>query len=257
LNSERYFTPLFALLYLALIPLYAWAYESLPNQFFHATSKYEPNLVNDRKSLERKLELFLTRSVALTATRSRITRVRGLGIERDRVEIVVELRHELTGYDGFGKPMRNTVITTGNCLLLIPNEDIFNIDADPLRAIEVTVRRPTPPFIKEEPLLQQLFPPRTGVGRCGDDCGFLYIPWNLRDQLIAYDNALNGFPSNSTGNFERLLYLSAMTATTVGYGDIVPVTRTARLLVASEAVVEIILIGLFLNSLAVKARRAG
>jgi len=50
-----------------------------------------------------------------------------------------------------------------------------------------------------------------------------------------------------------MFYLSAMTATTVGYGDIVPVTRQARLLVAFEAILEIVIVGLFLNSLATRS----
>jgi len=41
-----------------------------------------------------------------------------------------------------------------------------------------------------------------------------------------------------------------MTITTVGYGDIVPITRQARMLLALEAILGIVLIGLFLNALA-------
>ena len=43
-----------------------------------------------------------------------------------------------------------------------------------------------------------------------------------------------------------------MTITTVGFGDIVPLTTLARLIVASEAILGIIIIGLFLNSIATK-----
>jgi hypothetical protein len=54
--------------------------------------------------------------------------------------------------------------------------------------------------------------------------------------------------------FIRMLYFSAITITTVGYGDIVPVTTRTRLLVAIEAVFGVVLIGLFLNSIAHEAR---
>ncbi|WP_366941208.1 potassium channel family protein [uncultured Kiloniella sp.] len=37
--------------------------------------------------------------------------------------------------------------------------------------------------------------------------------------------------------------------TTLGYGDIVPVTDTSRLLISLESILGIILIGLFLNSI--------
>ncbi|HET7463449.1 MAG TPA: potassium channel family protein [Longimicrobium sp.] len=58
--------------------------------------------------------------------------------------------------------------------------------------------------------------------------------------------------------FGRMLYLSAVTLTTVGYGDIVPLTDTARIAVACEAIFGIVLVGLFLNALAYEhqARRS-
>jgi voltage-gated potassium channel Kch len=54
-----------------------------------------------------------------------------------------------------------------------------------------------------------------------------------------------------------MLYFSAVTATTLGFGDIVPVTTYARILVTIEAVAEVSLIGLFLNSIAGAKGRNG
>lgn len=87
------------------------------------------------------------------------------------------------------------------------------------------------------------------------ECSLTILPDSLSKKLIAYSNALNGFPSYSRGNFERMFYLSAITITTVGYGDIVPITSKARLLISIEEIWGIILIGLFLNSLANKLFR--
>lgn len=50
----------------------------------------------------------------------------------------------------------------------------------------------------------------------------------------------------------RMVYFSAVTITTLGYGDIAPISATSRLLVTLESVLGIVLIGLFLNSLAPK-----
>jgi hypothetical protein len=47
-----------------------------------------------------------------------------------------------------------------------------------------------------------------------------------------------------------MVYFSAIVITTVGFGDIIPITNTARLLVALEAVLGIVLVGLFLNAVA-------
>lgn len=49
--------------------------------------------------------------------------------------------------------------------------------------------------------------------------------------------------------FIQSIYFSVITITTLGYGDISPVTETARILSAVEALSGIVLIGLFLNSL--------
>jgi voltage-gated potassium channel Kch len=61
---------------------------------------------------------------------------------------------------------------------------------------------------------------------------------------------MEGFPSAGTwDHFSRMLYLSASTITTLGFGDIVPITATARLLIAMESLMGIVLVGLFLNAL--------
>ena len=57
----------------------------------------------------------------------------------------------------------------------------------------------------------------------------------------------------NTGNHEKgfisSLYFSVITITTLGYGDILPIGKTSQLLTASESILGIIFIGLFLNSL--------
>jgi hypothetical protein len=77
-----------------------------------------------------------------------------------------------------------------------------------------------------------------------------YLELNAGDDaaLKSFWRSENGFPSSASGSFERMLYLSAMTITTVGYGDILPITTTARMLVASEAVLGVTVAGLFLGA---------
>ncbi len=72
------------------------------------------------------------------------------------------------------------------------------------------------------------------------------------EKLESFINTMNGIPSDMSGNYWRMFYFSSMTITTVGFGDIVPLTTLARLIVASEAILGIIIIGLFLNSIASK-----
>lgn len=55
--------------------------------------------------------------------------------------------------------------------------------------------------------------------------------------------------NNHESGFFSFFYFSVITITTLGYGDITPIGKFGQLLTASEALLGIILIGLFLNSL--------
>lgn len=54
----------------------------------------------------------------------------------------------------------------------------------------------------------------------------------------------------SLRSYLRMTYFSVVTITTLGYGDISPISNTARVLVALESIAGLVLIGLFLNALA-------
>ena len=93
--------------------------------------------------------------------------------------------------------------------------------------------------------------------RIGQD-GIYYqfaIPETLADRVQGVINASRGDATGIPGEFARMVYLSAITTTTVGYGDIVPITARARLFAASESIVGVILVGFFLNSVAARRSR--
>jgi hypothetical protein len=92
----------------------------------------------------------------------------------------------------------------------------------------------------------------------------LSLPENILPsiQLTPIDNAalsnyiqgMNGDPSLISAARIRYTYFSATTITTTGYGDIIPITKRARALAATEAVLGWIIAGLFLSSLAAGIR---
>ena len=84
---------------------------------------------------------------------------------------------------------------------------------------------------------------------------FIFVSKDLIERIYAYGKGLRGLPAEVNGNYWRMFYFSSATITTVGFGDIVPITTRARLLVTTEAILGVVIIGLFLNSLANSIKR--
>lgn len=83
-----------------------------------------------------------------------------------------------------------------------------------------------------------------------EDSEEILVPERLFRDVQNINSGYSGFPSNIRGQYWRMLYLSAGIASSNALGDIVPVTNQARLLVTTEAILGLIIIGLFLNALA-------
>jgi voltage-gated potassium channel Kch len=75
-------------------------------------------------------------------------------------------------------------------------------------------------------------------------------------RMRAFTAGFSGFPDRVSGVMGRMLYLSTITITTVGYGDIVPLSGLARFLVGLEATLGIVLLGLFISSLTVQQKKS-
>jgi hypothetical protein len=78
------------------------------------------------------------------------------------------------------------------------------------------------------------------------------VCWGAAEE-VSFQNLLAGWsgdPRALSGFGWRMAYFSATTITTVGFGDIVPITAVARALTGIEAIAGWVLAGLFLNSLA-------
>jgi Ion channel len=87
----------------------------------------------------------------------------------------------------------------------------------------------------------------------GKPTEYLRVRYQLGRELQAFAAAQEGEPTAAPNLFPRMLYFSATTITTLGIGDIQPITELARALVTAEAILGLVIIGLFLNALAVRA----
>lgn len=85
--------------------------------------------------------------------------------------------------------------------------------------------------------------------------GLLTLSVGVDRRLVRFFNSLQGDPSQASGDWMRMLYFSSTTLTTLGLGDVTPVSSAARLWVWLEAVGGIVLIGLFLGAITAGIRR--
>lgn len=75
----------------------------------------------------------------------------------------------------------------------------------------------------------------------------LKIPDDSLNLFYAYEKAINGFPEMLEDNFNRMLYFSFVTITSLGYGDVIPLSNSARIVVYTEVIIGLIFIGLLIS----------
>lgn len=246
-----------AFLYLALIPLAATVYWHLPAGSFHDQNLvFEGGLQGDRAALAGHLSYAIgTRSltqpwvaesepVALIPSSEYVSEIRSAVDGR----ILLQIQG---GYAG----VRKSPIVSGHFLVWVVTDpagylkvgDKVNIpvaDADSFSG--------APPAGGPAPPISILLPPPSTNTVAEADSGWLVLPSNWYEGLLRLQRADAGDPHYASGLWWRMAYFSAVTITTVGFGDIAPVTTQARVFVAAEAILGIIFVGLFLNALATR-----
>jgi len=249
----------YAMIYVALIPSFAaFYYFVLPSDFYHSTAQFEYGPMN--RAAERILQ-GLQGSIMEHFKEARGNSACGtwdldldtlktsrLGVEDGNVafSIYAHLRQRQGKFTGAEEytPLQlffslNSRIRTWEGKGLAP-VDHFEI---------VTKEGYQPAFegsLGSKDLIKCVFPASSEVPMAG----VIYIPGTLTADIVRFSEAKRGFPAQMSGQFVRMLYLSASTITTLGFGDIVPLTTSARLAVSVEAVLGIVMMGLFLNAIA-------
>ena len=92
-------------------------------------------------------------------------------------------------------------------------------------------------------------------GGASPNFSLMRVPLNTAILAEHLSAAGQGDPKGASGFFIRMCYFSAITITTLGFGDISPVSSAARIIVAIEAVLGVVFIGLFLNAVAQKWKK--
>ena len=244
----------YLLAYISVIPLFAIIYCHLPWKSFYAPyAKYEPSAYSDSDALRIAISTAVRRQLGKPKTHlDRLywsidpSNLRVGAIEptdlvtlRTKVTVLVEI---------FG--------AKGECLMTqqvtIPFEiglDQFSepsLSADAVDREPKILAQPNVEYVDNDQIVADLFPPREQSGHRLD----LEFTNAENKRFRNFMIAMSGEPFALSDSWLRMLYFSAVTITTTGFGDIVPLTTLARLLAGTEAVLGWILAGLFLNALA-------
>jgi hypothetical protein len=103
-----------------------------------------------------------------------------------------------------------------------------------------------------QPPLDVVLPGAGGETTINPTYSDLMVPPGAAVAIKRLSLAGEGDPKDASGLYIRMCYFSTVIITTLGFGDITPVTSLARALVGAEAVTGVVLIGLFLNALTQK-----
>jgi len=267
------------LVYLAAIPFFGLIYRGIWTDFYQATARYELATEDSRLRSRRELQSFLDpwfRAFSGNNFRFRSLEAVDVSMTGDVVTFVSPVTFEILS-DGSQKrklfrhlwdmgAQTDSTQEAGRIIRLVTLFPSWKIDLESeefeMKGIPLALWQGGQRISEEEagvamekvisalPHLANKYrvdevPQSAGISTSVS--GRLRIPDHLKYGLYKYGRAAEGFPGQS---FVRFFYFSAVTITTLGYGDIVPMTDRARLLVAIEAILGIVLAGLFLNSVA-------
>jgi len=244
----------YAVIYLILIFLFPGIYLLFVKDFYHSTIQYERATEERFKELEGDLQKeFTNRLEERCPSKHRDAEVREVICTQKISEYKISFnegkiifRIHFTGKDlVFGDGITTTIVRGETRLGEWGDKPIFITEIDPI-------------FMTEFPKNAKLFRSVLSIvfGRNLDylsphTYGGTFTP-SIYSDFIKYNELTAGFSSSlvGVGGYFRFLYFSVVTQTTLGYGDIVPLTNRARFWVGLQSLLGIVLIGLFLNSVA-------
>lgn len=252
---------LYLFAYILVIPLFAAIYFVLPTGSFYAPYlRWEPTTTDDFLHAQHIIETSLNRSISsrtILIRDWRLDRLSVYGLHSDdgsifRFDILDSFKNSSSGTSPAAQVQERVgidlpvLMPTGGATLIGARPDQ---SADVLRPIFINNSAYPEGFraIQDEFYVQLLPTPFPPAGRG------LALSRGEDAELRELFDGLKGNPIAISSAFPRMLYFSAIVITTVGFGDIVPMTSSARFLVALQAILGVSLAGLFLNALAHRA----
>jgi voltage-gated potassium channel Kch len=262
-------SPLFwAVCYLIAIPVFALSYYIISPDFHQSTLMAEPNTLKLKHALMAEFREILSEEASSLLDYHPIDSISiyvlDLTIRDNRALFDTEIRLETDDGElstfrcllGIETPMEVEALELADEMddgLVVLGLDTSGLPACPIDVIETG----------EVWVPCNDGPPNTDQCRITAHNLFACYGWTKSGPILAmrrsvmflirlrhYAIGSAGLSLRVTDSFVRMFYLSCVTITTLGYGDIVPLTTRARLMVSAEAVIGVVIAGLFLITLA-------
>lgn len=248
----------YVVFYVGMIFTFGFIYDSLPSRsFYHSTSKYEYQFFNsDAGQILQYLRQEIVQVFRENYGKSEVN-FDGWQLDIDSIDVNSLFVGDFPDKFSFKVRVPVTYVVDGQIRVWTELRSTIEVPMSGRtmsRGVVYSSVAPSSsvPFrtedIPAEPKPDVLFPFR-GEGFTGNST-VLPISIRLYNTIVQFGEGYRGFPSQVSGQYWRMLYLSAGIATSSAFGDIVPLTTKARLLVLTEAILAIITVGLFLNALA-------
>jgi len=254
---------IYGVIYFLIIPAWGLLYIfAAPHGFYAPYAYLEPSSQNDAARVALMLEKVIGRSIAAQTVPQVATtdwelnwqsvKVDRVGItDPEHVHFVVRLNA-----DGLNKYKGNKQVGW-SALVNVTEKPVAERLGKPgqdlvYRLPEIDTTKYPSPFASSDPGISHLLfePQKVTFDSTAPTLSLLL------DEDLAFMNYISGAKGDPDGFNDRLwrmIYLSAVVITTLGLGDIVPITPAARWLVGAEAVLGVMLVGLFLSALSHRA----
>ena len=252
--------------YLILILLFSLIFYALPDRHFQQAAALPKRPPAETEAfIKRDLRAEIQRMYRMNGGASLV--VNGWHLLLDRLDVpflgtslplyfvfqlVLPFNNGSDGNPGTDAVMQATVIVYPDGRY-IQGDTVFlpfalqNMSASPVEGIPTAMPLPGMQFNYELREIPMQIGPLPIASAAGQEA-MLPLSQGLYDRIVAYSESIQGPPS--TDSYARMLYFSAGVATFGAPGDIVPSSALAALLVYVEVVSALLLIGLFVNSLA-------
>ncbi len=248
---------LYIVLYISAIPVFAGIYFAIPSGFYAPYARLEYSGQSDAYQTGVLIQTAIRRALHARSSKSSVLvqklkekeemlyvqRLSAMDSSKIKFEVLAMLWDE--GKRGYIQIPMNIVMQASSGIIAYSSRTgpkLFRfVELDNADRIPVELRH-----IVYSAFVEIFRPPDDIFGHAP----LLELSSDEDQKLSRFFDGIGGDATAISGAYGRMLYFSSMVITTVGFGDIVPITGLARTVVALEAALGIILAGLFLNALA-------